>query len=243
MKYLSIDIGIINVGICILTLPDQHESLDALRKRRSTKFPYPRHESLYTLLRTDTSKVDHWSIYKIGESWESMDFLVPSICQHIRSLVTSGGVDMVLLERQPGINKKTSILVYSLFAHLLHVVPVRLVHGNVKIRVCNLMGLEKTLPCKKEKKRKNKLQYDQNKKIVVLGCNQLINQEGRLIPDHVTQHDGTHIPFADMKKRDDVADAILQAIGFHIYQPLIKVRTQQKPPRKKRRVANKGQKA
>lgn len=229
MKYLSIDLGIKNLGVCILTLPDEDPSLDLLRQRKSNKHPFPRNSVFYDFMSRST--IDLWSLDQIGQSWESADFLVKAICQHVEAIVMENSIEMILIERQPAFNRKTTILLFSLYAYFLKSIPVRIVNAGLKVKMCKLIGLEKEKKKKKTKKESKKDNYDQNKDIAVKGCSLLIEQ--KLIPFSFVGRDGKLVDFNRSKKKDDVADALLQGIAFHIYQPKIRVREQQNEPKGK----------
>lgn len=231
MKYLSIDIGITNVGVCIMTLPSESETLLPLKKNKSQKHPYPRKEQTFQLIQE--SKIERWSLDSIGFSWESADFLVPSICKHVQSYIEKYRVDVLLIERQDNrAKKKIYALMYGLYAYFLDKLPTRLVHASAKIKVCQMLGIEKEKSTK-TKKRSSKHNYQQNKSVAVDACELLIHH--KIIPPTLLDKTNALVEFKRLKKNDDVADAFLQAIAFHIWKPPLKLRQQQKQPKTKRK--------
>ena len=229
MKYLSIDIGITNVGVCVMSLPSESDTLLPLKKNKSQKHPYPRKELTCQLIQEST--IDRWSLDSIGSSWESADFLVPSICSHVQSYIDQYHVDVLLIERQDNrAKKKIYALMYGLYSYFLEKLPTRLVHASAKIKVCQLLGIEKKKSIKTTRKR-SRQNYEQNKSVAVKACEMLIDH--KVIQHTLFDKTNAVVEFKTLKKNDDVADAFLQAIAFHIWKPELKLREQQKQPKSK----------
>jgi len=223
MKYLSIDLGIKNLALCIVSLSDNDEKLLSLRKevkKRKNKKELSEVIADTNEYLLSSMEIFKWDVKDIGNVWDSMDHLVPSICQCVVEYIHShNDIDLVLIERQPAINKNTTILAYALFAHMMKTIDTKLVHGGVKMKFCKMIGFESKV---KTKTKKGK--YEQNKLIAVKTTKHLIDKK---IVNYDCKWDET-------KKKDDLSDALLQAIGYHVYLPEA-IKKRSKPVRKTRK--------
>lgn len=209
MKFLSIDVGIVNFSYAVVTVPDQDDSLNQLaliRKKRNARINLIPHTTVSTFI--DQATLHEWKLVKIGDSTESMDHLVLSMCDLIKNVLERHLCGHLLIERQPAKNKKTTVLMYALFSRWYDKIPTNLVHGGIKMRLCKLLGF--TIEEKG---------YEINKVTAIKATTSLTKIAKNLFCD-----DAKVAMFNAKKKKDDLSDSLLQAFAFHIYQPVMSTR-------------------
>lgn len=199
-RYISIDLGVKNLSICVMTIPSKSiEAKDILRD----------------------VMVEHWLVTSIGYHKETMDHLVPSICDTIKPYSSDCKVDRVLIERQPGTNKQTVNLSHALRGYFHDKIPSQLISGSIKHKFCDQIGYV----------RKGK-GYEVNKETAVLAATYVVNFLFKKYPQKFAKFKSQ---FDEAKKKDDLADSLLQGLAYHMVKPKIPKRRDGPPTKRKKK--------
>jgi len=191
MIYISFDIGIKNLALCILKKTDKIEVLD------------------WRIIAIAESKKELKGIDDISERvYNEMDIIVGFLKEANINMI-----DYVLIENQPsnlnGIMKTIQHIIYNYFNLIKHwdkeVDNVVLVNASLKSKTHEYVPeiTYEESDVKKNAKNFRRSKYVYNKKLSIDICQNYIKDNERL----------TDI-FVNNKKKDDLSDACLQAVSY-----------------------------
>ena len=192
MIYISFDIGVKNLALCILKKTDKIEILD------------------WRIISIADSKKELKGIDDISERiYHEMDNIVGFIKENEYEKI-----DYVLIENQPsnlnGIMKTIQHIIYNYFSLIKHwdneVDNVVLVNASLKTKTHDYtpdIKLSDDISCVKNSRNFKKNKYQYNKKLSVAICENYIKNNSNL----------SEI-FKNNKKKDDLSDACLQAVSY-----------------------------
>lgn len=192
MIYISFDIGVKNLALCILKKTDKIEILD------------------WRIISIADSKKELKGIDDISERiYHEMDNIVGFIKENEYEKI-----DYVLIENQPsnlnGIMKTIQHIIYNYFSLIKHwdneVDNVVLVNASLKTKTHDYVPdikLSDDISCVKNSRNFKKNKYQYNKKLSVAICENYIKNNSNL----------SEI-FKNNKKKDDLSDACLQAVSY-----------------------------
>lgn len=186
MIYISFDIGVKNLALCILRKTDKIEVLD------------------WRIIALADSKKELKGIDDISERvYYEMDNIVGFLKEQEINII-----DYVLIENQPsnlnGVMKTIQHIIYNYFSLIKHwdkeVENVVLVNASLKSKTHNYVS-----DIKPEENAKNfrRSKYLYNKKLSIDICQNYIKDNQRLLDI-----------FINNKKKDDLSDACLQAVSY-----------------------------
>ena len=191
MIYISFDIGIKNLALCILRKTDKIEVLD------------------WRIIAIAESKKELKGIDDISERvYNEMDIIVGFLKEANINMI-----DYVLIENQPsnlnGIMKTIQHIIYNYFNLIKHwdkeVDNVVLVNASLKSKTHEYVPEIKYEESESKKNAKNfrRSKYVYNKKLSIDICQNYIKNNERL-----------RDIFVNNKKKDDLSDACLQAVSY-----------------------------
>jgi len=191
MIYISFDIGIKNLALCILKKTDKIEVLD------------------WRIIAIAESKKELKGIDDISERvYNEMDIIVGFLKEANINMI-----DYVLIENQPsnlnGIMKTIQHIIYNYFNLIKHwdkeVDNVVLVNASLKSKTHEYVPEIKYEESESKKNAKNfrRSKYVYNKKLSIDICQNYIKNNERL-----------RDIFVNNKKKDDLSDACLQAVSY-----------------------------
>ena len=191
MIYISFDIGIKNLALCILKKTDKIEVLD------------------WRIIAIAESKKELKGIDDISERvYNEMDIIVGFLKEANINMI-----DYVLIENQPsnlnGIMKTIQHIIYNYFNLIKHwdreVDNVVLVNASLKSKTHEYVPAitYEESECKKNAKNFRRSKYVYNKKLSIDICQNYIKDNERLKDI-----------FVNNKKKDDLSDACLQAVSY-----------------------------
>ena len=191
MIYISFDIGIKNLALCILKKTDKIEVLD------------------WRIIAIAESKKELKGIDDISERvYNEMDIIVGFLKEANINMI-----DYVLIENQPsnlnGIMKTIQHIIYNYFNLIKHwdkeVDNVVLVNASLKSKTHEYVPEIKYEESESKKNAKNfrRSKYVYNKKLSIDICQNYIKNNERL-----------RDIFVNNKKKDDLSDACLQAVAY-----------------------------
>lgn len=186
MIYISFDIGVKNLALCILRKTDKIEVLD------------------WRIIALADSKKELKGIDDISERvYYEMDNIIGFLKEQEINII-----DYVLIENQPsnlnGVMKTIQHIIYNYFSLIKHwdkeVENVVLVNASLKSKTHNYVS-----DIKPEENAKNfrRSKYLYNKKLSIDICQNYIKDNQRLLDI-----------FINNKKKDDLSDACLQAVSY-----------------------------
>lgn len=186
MIYISFDIGVKNLALCILRKTDKIEVLD------------------WRIIALADSKKELKGIDDISERvYYEMDNIIGFLKEQEINII-----DYVLIENQPsnlnGVMKTIQHIIYNYFSLIKHwdkeVENVVLVNASLKSKTHNYVS-----DIKPEENAKNfrRSKYLYNKKLSIDICQNYIKDNQRLLDI-----------FVNNKKKDDLSDACLQAVSY-----------------------------
>jgi len=191
MIYISFDIGVKNLALCILKKTDKIEVLD------------------WRIIALADSKKELKGIDDISERvYYEMDNIIGFLKeQEINT------IDYVLIENQPsnlnGVMKTIQHIIYNYFSLIKHwdkeVENVVLVNASLKSKTHDYVSEIKADENSGNKNAKNfrRTKYLYNKKLSIDICQNYIKDNQRLLDI-----------FVNNKKKDDLSDACLQAVSY-----------------------------
>lgn len=171
------------------------------------------------LLNEKNNKIVEWSVG--GVPMESSQGLFKNMVQYLDTLPWILNADIVLIEKQPGKNKKMKSV-----EHLLHTYflvknsKCEVIIYDAKFKIPDIVGSGKT-------------QYTKRKKASIERCLHFLNK------DPLNQHWVDF--FENHKKKDDLADVVMQVLSF-IPSKDLKIETKKKKQSVKPRKPNQNQK-
>ena len=192
MIYISFDIGVKNLALCILKKTDKIEILD------------------WRIISIADSKKELKGIDDTSERvYYEMDNIVGFIKENGYEKI-----DYVLIENQPsnlnGIMKTIQHIIYNYFSLIKHwdneVENVVLVNASLKTKTHDYtpeIKLADDISCVKNSRNFEKNKYQYNKKLSIAICENYIKNNSYLID-----------LFKNNKKKDDLSDACLQAVSY-----------------------------
>lgn len=192
MIYISFDIGVKNLALCILKKTDKIEILD------------------WRIISIADSKKELKGIDDISERvYYEMDNIVGFIKENGYKKI-----DYVLIENQPsnlnGVMKTIQHIIYNYFSLIKHwdneVENVVLVNASLKTKTHDYIPdikLDDDVSCVKNSRNFKKNKYQYNKKLSIAICENYIKNNSNLID-----------LFKNNKKKDDLSDACLQAVSY-----------------------------
>lgn len=192
MIYISFDIGVKNLALCILKKTDKIEILD------------------WRIISIADSKKELKGIDDISERvYYEMDNIVGFIKENGYEKI-----DYVLIENQPsnlnGVMKTIQHIIYNYFSLIKHwdneVENVVLVNASLKTKTHDYIPdikLADDVSCVKNSRNFKKNKYQYNKKLSIAICENYIKNNSNLID-----------LFKNNKKKDDLSDACLQAVSY-----------------------------
>jgi hypothetical protein len=191
MIYISFDIGVKNLALCILRKTNKIEVLD------------------WRIIALADSKKELKSIDDISERvYYEMDNIVGFLKEQ-----DINTIDYVLIENQPsnlnGIMKTIQHIIYNYFSLIKHwdkeVENVVLVNASLKSKTHNYVSEIKPEENAGNKNAKNfrRSKYLYNKKLSIDICQNYIKDNQRLLDI-----------FANNNKKDDLSDSCLQAVSY-----------------------------
>jgi len=173
MILLSIDVGIINLGIC--------------------------------LLNTQTKKILHWDSSGIPPQSDKGIFVC--LRDHLRARSWVLTADKILIEKQPDKNKRMKAVEHFITSYFLcNDKDVQVYDARHKIPDVSGPGKE---------------MYRKRKKASIVRCEEFINEHNKEWVSFFKSH----------KKKDDLADTVMQALSFK-EEPVIDKVEKTKKPRK-----------
>jgi len=169
---LSIDVGIINIGMCLLD--------------------------------PQTKKIKHWDCSGIPP--ESKKGLFVSLRDHLRERPWTLEASKILIEKQPDRNKKMKSVEHFITAYFLcHDKDIQVYDARHKIPDVSGPG---------------KVMYRKRKNASITRCEEFIKEHNKEWVSFFMSH----------KKKDDLADAVMQALSFkQPVAPIQETPKQQKP--------------
>jgi hypothetical protein len=192
MIYISFDIGVKNLALCILKKTNKIEILD------------------WRIISIADSKKELKGIDDISERvYYEMDNIVGFIKENGYEKI-----DYVLIENQPsnlnGVMKTIQHIIYNYFSLIKHwdneVDNVVLVNASLKTKTHDYIPdikLADDISCVKNSRNFKKNKYQYNKKLSIAICENYIKNNSNLID-----------LFKNNKKKDDLSDACLQAVSY-----------------------------
>jgi len=140
-----------------------------------------------------TCEIKHWDVDGVPPQHEDGLFL--SLRKHLDARPWLLCSKIVLIEKQPGKNKKMTSVQHFLHAYFLIKCPdAEVIIYDAKHKVTDCVGAGKDM-------------YKKRKNAAVDRCLEFLNED-----DAVNRH---WLPmFQDSKKKDDLADTVLQALSF-----------------------------
>lgn len=190
MVYISFDIGVKNLAVCILKYDKSISIIDW---------------SVITL--ADTKK----ELKSVDELSERIFMALDEIVGKLKS--KSIAIDMVLIENQPsnlnGIMKTVQYIIYTYFSLLKYwenaVNNVVFINASHKLKNHSYTPLEQNdvITHKKNTKGFTREKYKWNKATSIHICSQYINEDTTL-----------KTYFINHKKKDDLSDSFLQAVSY-----------------------------
>jgi hypothetical protein len=192
MIYISFDIGVKNLALCILKKTDKIEILD------------------WRIISIADSKKELKGIDDISERvYYEMDNIVGFIKENGYEKI-----NYVLIENQPsnlnGVMKTIQHIIYNYFSLIKHwdneVENVVLVNASLKTKTHDYtpdIKLADDISCVKNSRNFKKNKYQYNKKLSIAICENYIKNNSNLID-----------LFKNNKKKDDLSDACLQAVSY-----------------------------
>lgn len=192
MIYISFDIGVKNLALCILKKTNKIEILD------------------WRIISIADSKKELKGIDDISERvYYEMDNIVGFIKENGYEKI-----DYVLIENQPsnlnGVMKTIQHIIYNYFSLIKHwdneVENVVLVNASLKTKTHDYtpdIKLADDISCVKNSRNFKKNKYQYNKKLSIAICENYIKNNSNLID-----------LFKNNKKKDDLSDACLQAVSY-----------------------------
>ena len=140
-----------------------------------------------------TCEIKHWDVDGVPPQHEDGLFL--SLRKHLDARPWLTCSKTVLIEKQPGKNKKMTSVQHFLHAYFLIKCPdVEVIIYDAKHKVTDCVGAGKEM-------------YKKRKNAAIERCREFLNEDG-----DVNRH---WLPmFSDSRKKDDLADTVLQALSF-----------------------------
>lgn len=190
MIYISFDIGIKNLALCILSC--NNNIIDIIDWRVITLADKKKSVSGLTLI----SEILFYELDNIIGSIQELKY---------------DTIDFVLIENQPsnlnGIMKSIQLLIYSYFSLLKHwdkfVSNVILINASLKLQFHDYKPSEFIIDNSKTKKQQKADKYRKNKNDSI-EITKFYIKDNNLLNDFFSKH----------KKKDDLADTLLQTISY-----------------------------
>lgn len=171
------------------------------------------------LLNEKNNKIVEWSVG--GVPMESSQGLFKNMVEYLDTLPWVLNSDIVLIEKQPGKNKKMKSVEYMLHTYFLCRCPkAEVIIYDAKFKIPDIVG-------------SGKVQYNKRKKAAIERC--LLFLEKNDINSHLVDFFKSH------KKKDDLADVVMQALSF-IPNKDVKIEKKKKKNTVKPRKPNQNQK-
>ena len=190
MIYVSFDIGVKNLALCILRKTDKLEIID------------------WRIITLADTKKEIKGIEDISTRiYNEMDIIIGFLKENNINIV-----NYVLIENQPsnlnGIMKTIQHIIYNYFSLLKHwdgiVENVILVNASLKLKTHDFLPIiDKDIDDKKNSKNFKRSKYILNKKLSIEICENYIKNNQRLLDI-----------FSKNKKKDDLSDSCLQAVSY-----------------------------
>jgi len=190
MIYISFDVGVKNLALCILKKTDKIEIID------------------WRIITLADTKKEFKCIDDIClRIYNEMDIIIGFLKENDINII-----NYVLIENQPsnlnGIMKTIQHIIYNYYSLLKHwdgiVENVILVNASLKLKTHDFLPIiDKDIDDKKNSKNFKRSKYILNKKLSIEICENYIKNNQRLIDI-----------FSKNKKKDDLSDSCLQAVSY-----------------------------
>lgn len=190
MIYISFDIGVKNLALCILKKTDKIEIID------------------WRIITLADTKKEFKCIEDIClRIYNEMDIIIGFLKENDINII-----NYVLIENQPsnlnGIMKTIQHIIYNYYSLLKHwdgiVENVILVNASLKLKTHDFLPIiDKDIDDKKNSKNFKRSKYILNKKLSIEICENYIKNNQRLLDI-----------FSKNKKKDDLSDSCLQAVSY-----------------------------
>jgi len=144
------------------------------------------------LLDENSNKIVEWSVG--GVPMESSQGLFKNMVDYLDTLSWTLDADIVLIEKQPGQNKKMKSVEYLLHTYfLVKNKKAEVIIYDAKFKIPDIVG-------------SGKVQYNKRKKAAIERCLAFI--ESNTVNSHWVEFFKSH------KKKDDLSDVVMQALSF-----------------------------
>lgn len=190
MIYISFDVGVKNLALCILKKTDKIEIID------------------WRIITLADTKKEFKCIEDIClRIYNEMDIIIGFLKENDINII-----NYVLIENQPsnlnGIMKTIQHIIYNYYSLLKHwdgiVENVILVNASLKLKTHDFLPIiDKDIDDKKNSKNFKRSKYILNKKLSIEICENYIKNNQRLLDI-----------FSKNKKKDDLSDSCLQAVSY-----------------------------
>jgi hypothetical protein len=190
MIYISFDVGVKNLALCILKKTDKIEIID------------------WRIITLADTKKEFKCIDDIClRIYNEMDIIIGFLKENDINII-----NYVLIENQPsnlnGIMKTIQHIIYNYYSLLKHwdgiVENVILVNASLKLKTHDFLPIiDKDIDDKKNSKNFKRSKYILNKKLSIEICENYIKNNQRLLDI-----------FSKNKKKDDLSDSCLQAVSY-----------------------------
>lgn len=190
MIYISFDVGVKNLALCILKKTDKIEIID------------------WRIITLADTKKEFKCIDDIClRIYNEMDIIIGFLKENDINII-----NYVLIENQPsnlnGIMKTIQHIIYNYYSLLKHwdgiVENVILVNASLKLKTHDFLPIiDKDIDDKKNSKNFKRSKYILNKKLSIEICENYIKNNQRLMDI-----------FSKNKKKDDLSDSCLQAVSY-----------------------------
>ena len=141
-------------------------------------------------LKSDTKEILHWDVDGIPP--QSVKGIFPALRDHLRERNWINDSDVVLIEKQPGQNKKMKSVEHFLHAYFVISDKDTIIY-DARFKVPDVVGPGKAM-------------YKKRKETAITRCGEFLDTS------EVNSH---WLPvFKNSKKKDDLADTVLQAFSY-----------------------------